>query len=119
MSARKNFCSSLAELGWSVPYKGVMGLEFAKLMQTVISLLDHCRVMLKWEGLLPEILNSGTVRKRSTPGKKRVTQQALRGPSMAEMVVEMKNATHKLQLSLKLPPQLVPHFIRAVGYVQL
>lgn len=74
-----------------------------QLMQRVISLLDHCRVMLKWEGLLPEILNS--VRKKSTPGKKSRTQQALRGPSMAEMVVEMKNATHKLAAVIEATPK--------------
>lgn len=61
----------------------------------MISLLDHCRVVLKWEGLLPEILNSSTVRERSTPGKRRLIEQVLRGPSMAEMIVEMKNATHE------------------------
>lgn len=98
MSAQKKFCSSLAGLGWSVAYKCTVGLEFVKLMQRAISLLDHCRVMLKWEGLLPEILNSSTVRKRSASGEKKgsLTAQVLRGPSIAEMVVEMKNTSHNL-----------------------
>lgn len=49
------------------------------------------------EGFVAEILNSSTVRKKKKPTwEKKFTQQALRGPWMAEMVVEMKNATHKL-----------------------
>lgn len=35
-----------------------------------LCLLDHCRIVLMWESLLPEVLISSAGKKRSIPGKK-------------------------------------------------
>lgn len=72
LSAQERFCSSLAELSWSMTYKMcTVGLEFEQFVKRVLCFPGHYRVMLMCEDLLPIVLFSSTRKKGSMPGKGR------------------------------------------------